>query len=839
MRHFKARRRKTQKLPPLVFRFAMVSCSLLLIHLVGCNNPSGAPNGGKADTTNASVWDTAGGFDRTVLPVAYPEFHGKIDSNVATSQPDFPKLIEAPEGAPNVLIILTDDVGFGASSTYGGPIATPVFDSLAAVGLRYTNFHTTALCSPTRAALISGRNHHTVASGNITEFATGFPGYNSIVPKSCASVGEILRQNGWNTSWWGKMHNVPDWMSSTSGPFDLWPTGLGFEYFYGFIGGDNNQWRPTLFENTTPIESYEGNPNYILDDDLATRAVAYIQRHQSISPKKPFLMYYCTGTAHAPHHAPKDWIAKYKGKFDQGWDAVSAETLARQKQLGIVPQNTQPTPPDKDIPAWSSLTPDQKKLYAHEMEVYAGALSYADYNIGRVIAAVKATGQLDNTVIIYEMGDNGASAEGTAQGTTNEVATAANGVTEDIPFLLSQLDRWGSMYTYDHYSYGWTHAMNTPFQWTKQIASHFGGTKNGLVISYPKMITDKHGIRTQFHHVIDLVPTILELCHVPQPKRVNGIDQRPMDGISMVYTFNNPNEPSHRHTQYFEMMGNRALYHDGWIAATTPYRKPWQTIGGSTRYPSRDFKWELYNLNEDWSESNNLAEKEPAKLKELQDLWWEEAKKFNVLPLDASFAERADPAIRPSLSRGRSHFEYPGGISRIPEGSAPDFKNQSWTMKAAFTGNGNGVLATIGGYFGGFALIIKNGKPMFMYRISNQPQHLLLLQGQNSLSAGDHTLTVDFNYDGGGIGKGADITLSVDGRKVAEKRIDHTIGVRISLDETFDVGEDTGTPVDFNTYDVPYRFHGLKTLSVDLKGKDKVAIREEEKYQQLIAQVRD
>jgi arylsulfatase A-like enzyme len=767
------------------------------------------------------ILSAPGAFDRTVLPILPHPFAGVVDTNASQSKSDFPIEVSAPKGAPNVLVILTDDVGYGASSTFGGPVPTPTFDSLAANGLRYNEFHTTALCSPTRAALITGRNHHDVASGVITEMATGFDGYNSLVPKSCASIGEILKDNGWNTGWWGKMHNVPDWKSSTSGPFDLWPNGLGFEYFYGFLGGDCDQWQPEMFENTHPIQPAVGHPDYIMDKDLADNAVNYIRRHQSISPQRPFFAYYCTGTAHAPHHAPKEWIAKFKGKFDQGWDKVREETLERQKKLGVVPQNTKLTARPQEIPAWESLTADQKKLFAHEMEVYAGALSYADFEIARVIDAVKETGQLDNTIIVYIMGDNGASAEGTFQGTTNEVATAANGFTEDMKFLMSQYDLLGSKYTYNHYSYGWAHAMDAPFQWTKQVASHFGGTRNGMVISYRKKIKDKGGIRSQFHHVIDIVPTILDLCGIPQPTRVNGVDQKPIEGVSMVYSFDSANAQSARHTQYFEMVGNRAIYHDGWVACTTPYRLPWQTIGGDSKYPSRDFKWELYNIADDYSEADNLAAKNPAKLEELQHLFYDEAKKNNVLPLDASFVARVDPSIRPSLTKGRTHFEYYEGATRIPEGSAPNFKNQSWSITADVnTGaNTSGVLTTIGGYFGGFVLMMKDGKPIFMYRGTNQPQWLLTIQGTQKISPGQHKIMIDFIYDGGGAGKGANMILYADGKVVGQKRIERTIGARFSLDETFDVGEDTGSPVEFTFYDVPFKFNGqINKLSVDLKG---------------------
>lgn len=763
---------------------------------------------------------TATGVDRTILPFPDPAFHGTIDSNVSESKADFPKQVEAPQGAPNVVLIMMDDVGYGAASTFGGPVQTPVLDRLAMTGLRYNRFHTTALCSPTRAALISGHNHHNVASGSITEFATGFPGYNSVIPKACASIGEILKQNGWNTSWWGKMHNVPDWMSSSSGPFDLWPVGLGFEYFYGFVGGDHHQFRPTLYENTTPVEPYLDNPEYILDKDLADRAVSYIRQHNSIAPQKPFFIYYCPGTSHVPHHAPKEWIDKYKGKFDQGWDRVREETINRQRQLGVIPQQTQLTLRPEGIPAWDGLSADEKKLFTREMEVYAGALSHADYNIGRVIDAVAETGQLDNTIIVYIMGDNGASAEGSIQGTTAAVATGANGVKEDMQFLLSQYDKIGTKYTYNHYSYGWAHAMCAPFQWTKQIASHFGGTRNGVVISYPKAIADGGGLRSQFHHVIDIVPTILELCSVPQPRRVNGIDQKPMDGVSMVYSFKEKNARETRTTQYFELMGNRGIYHKGWFANTTPYRKPWQTIGGEPKDPANDLTWELYHIDNDYSQSNDLAKKHPAKLKELQELWWEEARKYNVLPLDGSFIERADPALRPSPAKGRNRFEYTTETARTPEGSAPDFKNKSWTITAEIVTerNTNGVLAAMGGFFGGFVLIVKNGRPIFQYRISNQPKHLTTLQLTSGLNPGNHTITIDFNYDGGGAGKGGTFTLFVDGNQVDQKKIEQSVSARFSSDETWDVGKDTGTPLDFDTYDVPFKFNGgLRRLTVDLK----------------------
>ena len=763
----------------------------------------------------------SGAFAQEVLPQPQPPFNGKIARTAKDSTPDFPKGVEAPKGAPNVLLILTDDVGFGASSTFGGPIQTPNFQRLADSGLRYTMFHTTALCSPTRAALITGRNHHSIASGVITEMATGYPGYNSLVPKSAGSVGEVLRENGYNTSWFGKMHNVPDWMSSQAGPFDLWPSGLGFEYFYGFLGGDTDQWQPgNLYENTTPVMPYLGNPNYILDHDLADKAIAWMQMQHALAPTKPWLLYYATGTAHAPHHAPPDWIAKYKGQFDQGWDQVREETLARQKQLGLVPANTQLTKRPDQIEAWDSLSADQKRLFAHMMEVYAGALSYADNQIGRLLDAVQEAGQLDNTLVIFIMGDNGASAEGSLQGTTNEMGTAGNGVPESLPYLLSMMDQLGGQMAYNHYPVGWAHSMDSPMQWTKQVASHFGGTRNGMVISWPARIKGKGGIRSQFSHVIDIVPTIYEAAGITPPKVMDGVEQKPLEGTSLVYTFDNAKAPNRHTTQYFEMIGNRAIYKDGWMASTTPLRLPWVTLGPEVS--PDDFKWELYNIDEDFSQANDLAAKNPAKLKELQGAFDVEAKKYNVYPLDSSAAARLNPAIRPSLTRGRTEFTYYPGMLHIPEGSAPNSKNTSWVVAAEVTipDNGaSGVLATIGGRFGGWALLLQDGKPEFAYAYSNQPEHKFRVVSDQPIAAGNHVVRLDFKYDGGGIGRGAMGTLFVDGKQVAQGQIPRTIPIRFSLDETFDVGEDTGTPVVEDYADkMPFAFTGtLKKLVVILE----------------------
>jgi arylsulfatase len=698
-------------------------------------------------------------------------------------------------------------------------------------------YHTTALCSPTRAALITGRNHHSVASGVITEFATGYPGYNSLVSNSTGSVGAVLKENGYNTSWFGKMHNVPDWMSSQAGPFDLWPTGLGFEHFYGFLGGDSDQWHPALYENTTPIEPYVGNPNYILDVDLADKAIAWMRMQHALAPTKPWLLYYATGTAHAPHHAPKDWIAKYRGQFDQGWDKVREETLARQKKLAVVPANAQLTKRPEQIPAWDSLSADQKRLFARMMEVYAGALSHADYNIGRLLDAVEQSGQMDNTLIIFMMGDNGASAEGSLQGTTNEVAVNANGVKEDIPFLLSMIDELGGPRTYNHYPVGWAHAMDTPMQWTKQVASHFGGTRNGMVIAWPARIKDKGGIRSQFCHVIDIVPTIYEAAKITPPEMLNGAKQKPLDGTSFVYTFDNAGAPTQHTAQYFEMVGNRAIYKDGWMASTTPLRLPWINTGSEPN--PDDFKWELYNINEDFSQANNLVGKHPDKLKELQDAFDVEAKKYNVYPLDSTFAARADPAIRPSLTRGRNEFTYFPGMVRIPEGSSPDFKNKSWTAAAEVTipqGGANGVLGTIGGRYGGWALLMMDGKPMFAYAMSNQPQHKYRAASDQVLSPGNHIIRVKFAYDGGGIGKGATATLLIDEKQVAEVKIPQTIGVRFSLDETFDIGQDTGTPV-LEEYEsrMPFPFSGTLAKFVVVLEPQKLSEEEQRRLHEELA----
>lgn len=756
-----------------------------------------------------------------VLPRPALPFGGGIDRNASESQEWWPPRVEPPKSAPNILLIMTDDVGFGASSTFGGPVPTPTLDRLAHNGLRYNMFHTTALCSPTRAALITGRNHHTAHTGVIMEFATGYPGYDSLMGKDTATIGEILRQNGYNTAWFGKNHNVPSWQHSLAGPFDLWPTNLGFEYFYGFIGGDTNQWEPALYEGTKPIEPYMGNPNYILNEDLADKAVSWIRQQKAIAPDKPFFVYFTPGATHAPHHVPREWIAKHKGRFDRGWDKQREMTWQKQKEIGVIPANAKLTPRPDVIPGWDSLSADEKRLSARMMEVYAAFLEHTDYNIGRVISAIEEVGELDNTLIIYIQGDNGASAEGTHHGTINELRslTMPPRLQEGVKEMIAQIDTIGSDKHYNHYPVGWAHAMDTPFQWTKQVASHFGGTRNNLVISWPGHIKDKGGLREQFHHVIDVVPTILEVAGLPAPVMVNGVSQKPIEGVSMAYTFDkkNTNALSQRKTQYFEMFANRALYHDGWIASTTPKRLPWDMLKPTSKNPADDYTWELYNLKEDFSQANDLSKQYPQKLKALQDLFWIEAAKYNVLPLDDSFI-RGPGKLLASLAGGRTRFIFPDGVTRLPEPNAPDIRNKSFSITADVEipkGGAEGVLVTTGGRFGGYALYVKAGRPVFFY--NSLTVEKVRWAGSKRLAPGRHSIAFDFTYDGGGKGRGGAGRLVVDGKAVDEKRIRVTVPSLFSIDESFDVGSDTGTPVS-DEYAVPFRFTGrLHQVTIDIK----------------------
>lgn len=756
-------------------------------------------------------------WSQSILPKPDSPFKGKIGIKPSTSVKDFPKEVKAPEDAPNILIILTDDVGFGASSTFGGPIPTPTMDRVAEDGLIYNTFHTTALCSPTRASLLTGRNHHSVATGGIMEIGVGFPGYNTLIPQTKRGMGDILRLNGYNTAWFGKNHNVPDWHTSQAGPFDLWPAGLGFEYFYGFVGGDTNQWAPAIYENTRPIEPPHNDPDYNFDEDMADKAIDWLRMQHAVAPNKPFFMYYATGTAHAPHHAPKEWIEKFKGKFDHGWDRQREITFEEQKKKGIIPSNTELTERHDVIASWDSLNDDQKKVFARMMEVYAAALAHADYQIGRIIESIAEMGELDNTLIIYIQGDNGASAEGGHQGLLNEM-TFFNNLQEPFEEVLARIDELGGPNTFNHYPIGWAHAMDTPFQWTKQVASHFGGTRNGLAISWPKKIQDKGGLRNQFHHVIDILPTVLEATGIEQPFSVYGIQQAPIEGESMVYSWDNPSDPSARKTQYFEMFGNRAIYHDGWVATTTPPVPPWVSVAEPLD-PIKDFKWELYNIDEDFSQAKDLSKEHPDKLKQLQGLFLVEATKYNVLPIDNSKAERLDVKNRPSLTTGRDAFTYHQGMTRIPEGAAPDIKNKSWKLIAEVEvpkEGAEGVIITQGGRFSGWGLYFKDSTPIFHYNLAGVERYNV--KGEK-LSPGKHKIVFEFKYNDTKKtpGQGGEATLLVDGKKVGTTTFTQTIGYRMSLDETLDIGSDTGTPVS-EDYTVPFPYNGkIEKVVIDLK----------------------
>jgi arylsulfatase A-like enzyme len=750
----------------------------------------------------------------SVLPIPPAPFQGTINLRAKDSKSDFPQPVQAPKGAPNILLVLLDDVGYGATSTFGGPCQTPTMTKLGENGLKYNHFHTTALCSPTRAAIITGRNHHSVHTACIMEGATGFPGYDSVMLKDTVTVAEILKQAGYGTAWFGKNHNVPDWQTSQAGPFDLWPTALGFDYFYGFIGGDTNQWRPNLTEGTKPIEPYLGNPDYNLDYDLADQATKWIRMQKVVAPDKPFFCYYAPGATHAPHHPKKEWVEKYKGKFDQGWDKVREETLARQKQIGVVPADAKLTARAPGVQAWDACSPEEKKVFARMMEVYAGYLEQTDYNVGRVVKAIEDLGQLDNTIVVYIAGDNGASAEGSLQGLLNEM-TFFNGIKEDIKEVLKHADDIGTWKTYNHYPVGWANAMCTPLQWTKQVASHYGGTRNGMVVSWPKGIAAKNELRTQWHHCIDIVPTLLDVAGVAQPSSVNGVAQKPIEGVSMRYTFNDAKAPSTRKTQYFEMLGNQGIYHDGWVACTTPIVPPWSPDATEADVIT-GYKWELYAPT-DFSQADNLAEKMPEKVLEMRLQFYTECAKYNVLPLDNSKTSRLDPAIRPSLTRGRKSFTYYEGQTRIPEGASPDIKNKSWSVTAEVEvkADTTGIIITQGGLFGGWGLYLEKGKPVFHYNFLDVAHYEVA--GSNVLAPGRHSLKMDFVYDGGGIGKGGAATLFVDGTEIAKGRIERTIPIRIALDEGLDVGEDSGTPVNLN-YDVPFKFTGkIEKVVIDLK----------------------
>lgn len=751
--------------------------------LAGCNT---------ATTESTKPVTGSDAPDRSVLPVAEHQYAATdvLDARDAKAPPRFE--IKAPEKAPNVVIVLLDDIGFGHSSAFGGPINMPTLEKMASEGLRYNRFHTTALCSPTRTALLTGYNHHSNNAGAIMEVATAFPGNTGVRPQTITPAAEVLRMNGYSTGAFGKYHETAPWEVSVSGPFDRWPTGSGFDKFYGFIGGETNQWHPLVFDGTATIDVPDEEPGYHFTTDMTNQAIGWMSQQQSLTPDKPFYMYFATGATHAPHHAPKEYIDKYKGKFSQGWDKLREETLERQKKLGIVPQNTALAPKPQAIKDWDKLTGDEKRLFERQMEVFAGFAEHTDYEVGRLVSALEKIGELDNTLFFYIVGDNGSSAEGGMIGMYNE-STYFNGVPETLDMQLSRINDLGSDKAYNHFAAGWAVAGNTPFTWTKQVASNFGGTRNGMVVHWPQGIKAKNEIRNQFHHVVDVAPTIYEAAGIPAPRMVNGITQRPMEGVSMIYSFDNATAPDMRKTQYFEIAGNRGVYHDGWFAGTI-HKAPWEA---NPRRKLTEDDWELYHVAEDFSMSANLAAKNPEKLKELKKLFIKEAIAHYVLPIDDRTIERFDSKIagRPDLMNGRKKLTLYPGATRIMENAFINLKNTSYTITAdvEITGANQGVIVCQGGDFGGWSLYLKEGKPAFAYNwLGIEATNIMAAQ---KLTPGKHTIRFDFAYEGGGRGKGGKGTILVDGKPVAEGIIHKTHGNVYGLDEPADVGTDSNTPV--------------------------------------------
>ncbi len=733
---------------------------------------------------------------RTVLPSPDRTLPALTTYDAKDPETSFPAIepLRPPDGAPNVLVVLIDDVGFGASSAFGGPVHMPTAERLAGHGLKYTRFHTTALCSPTRAALLSGRNHHTVGMGTITELATSAPGYTGMRPNTCAPLPEILKLNGYATAHVGKCHEVPVWETSPAGPFDRWPTGNGFEYFYGFIGGETNQWYPDLVENTTNIEqpaSYE--EGYHLMPDLTDKAIKWVRQQKSLTPDRPFFMYFAPGATHAPHHVPKEWADKYKGRFDEGWDRLREQTFARQKELGVIPADCDLTRRHDEIPAWAETDEDFKPVLARQMEIYAGFLEYADHHIGRLIDSLEQLGVLEDTLVYLIIGDNGASAEGSLNGTLNEVTIAEAPEIETQEYLREHLDTFGGPEGYNHYAVGWAHAMCTPYQWTKQVASHWGGTRNGTIVHWPNGVKAKGEIRNQFHHVIDLAPTVLEAAGLPEPVQVHGVTQEPIQGVSMRYSFDDGGAADRHETQYFEMFCNRGIYHQGW-SAITKHRTPWKLQGAGV--PFDEDVWELYDGTSDWTQAHDLAKKNPAKLADLQRLFLIEATKYNVFPLDDRMVERVNPEMagRPQLVRGNSQTLFDGMIG-LQENCMLNLKNKSHSITAEIVvdGDPNGVIVNEGGQTGGWVLYIQDGRPIYHYNFLGMQRSTIA--ANEKLSPGQHQVRLEFDYDGDGIGKGGTATLYVDGNEAASGRIERTHAFNYSLCETGGVGTDAGSPV--------------------------------------------
>jgi arylsulfatase len=756
-------------------------------------------------------------LDRTALPVPEPKREPitEFDVRKAKAPPRFE--VTAPKGAPNVVIVLIDDFGFGQSSAFGGPIHMPTAERLAKSGLKYNRFQTCALCSPTRMALLTGRNHHSCNGGVVMETATAFPGYTGVRPQSVATLAEVLRQNGYITGAFGKYHETAPWEVSPSGPFDRWPTRSGFDKFYGFVAGETDQWAPLIFDGTTYVRPPQ-DPNYHFTTDMTTRAIEWIRYHQAMTPERPFFTYYATGATHAPHHAPKEYIAKYKGKFDQGWDKLREETLERQIKLGVVPKGTKLPPMPEGVKAWATLSADEKKLFARQMEVYAGFGEHTDHEVGRLVSALEGMGELDNTLFFYILGDNGASAEGGLIGTLNEIIHLNGFDADTVEHQLKHLDDFGGPKAHNHYAVGWAIAGNTPFQWCKQVASHFGGTCDPLIVHWPNGIKAKGELRSQFHHVIDVAPTVLEACRLPQPTSVNGVKQRPIEGVSMLYTFNDAKAKDRHTTQYFEMFGNRAIYHDGWTACAR-HSIPWDVTHAPP--PFGQDKWELYHVDEDFSQANDLAAKNPDKLKELQELFLKEAVKYNVLPLDDRRVERFNPLLagRPDLMFGRKTLTVYEGMTGMMENAFINVKARSHTITAEVDipkEGGKGVILCQGGRFAGWSLYMKDGKVSYVHNWFDVDRYTVM--SKEPVPAGKATIRFEFAYDGGKPGSGGNATIFVNGQKVAEGRIEKTVPVIFSADETAGVGQDDGTPVTEEYKERDNRFNGkIHKVTIEVK----------------------
>lgn len=746
-------------------------------------------------------------FAQKTLPAEEYKFKGNVGTTYQNSDDaPFPPQLKAPDDAPNILVVLLDDVGFGQFGVAGGGVPSPNMEKLASNGILYDRFHTTALCSPTRAALLTGRNHHTAGTGIITELATGHDGYTGIIPKSTATFAEILKQHGYATAWFGKNHNTPVYETSSLGPFDRWPNGLGFDYFYGFMAGDVNQFLPNLYENRNLYDEPKGE-DYHLSTDLCDKTIDWIKSAEAFQPDKPWLAYLATAATHSPHQAPKEWLDKYKGQFDYGWDEYRERTFKRQKEMGIIPQDAILTPRPEGLPAWNTLNADQKKLFSRMMEVFAAYGAHVDYEIGRVLDYVNTLPDADNTMIIYIVGDNGASAEGGLEGTMNETAIF-NGYQMTFNDISPYMDELGSEKHFNHFPAAWAWAMNTPFQWTKQVASHLGGVRNPMIISWPAKIKEKNGIRSQFTHVVDIAPTILEAIGIEEPAMVNGVHQKPMEGNSFYSTFSEKDAPETHTMQYFELFSNRAMYKDGWWAASIAF-EPWEP--NRTGFDPYNNPWELYNLNEDFTQANDLAKSNPEKLKEMQALWWAQASKHNVLPLDWRASERfsAELTGKPNPSAGRSEFLYPGTISPLPEASAPDLKNKSFSISATIQveDNNSGMIFTQGGNTAGWAFYMLDGNVYFSHNYIDLDRYII--KSDSKVPAGAHELKVDFTYNGGKeMGKDGNVNIYLDGKKIGNGKIDKTTPFRYSMDETQDISIDRGTPVD-NNYQPPFKFKGI------------------------------